>query len=431
MWSHLKDKHIKLPKIKAEEIDKKVDPVLRGMEKEGIKLDTKVLNKLAKETEAKILKLEKEIHSLAKSDFNISSPSQMAEVLFDKLKLPTEGLKKTKSGFSTAAMELKKLESKHKIIKPILEYRELSKLLNTYLLPLPKMVDKNSRLHTTYGQDTATGRINSSNPNLQNIPIKGDWGGEIRKAFVASPGMILVAGDYSQIELRVVACMAEDSAMIISFQSGEDIHARTAAEIFNIDSKKVTSDQRRIAKTVNFGVLYGMSPYGLSQALSISQEDATSYINKYFEIHRGIKAYCQNTVAFAKKHGYVETLFGYKRKFSNLHSPIHSIAESEARMAFNAPIQGTAAEILKIAMIELASKLSVISHELSAGARFKSQGTKILLTIHDEIVVEAPEEKIKEIAKLVKETMESVVKLCVPIEVSIEAGKSLGDMEEI
>ena len=416
MWSHLNKNGIKLPKITAEEIDKKVDPILRGMEKEGIKLDVKVLDKLAKETETKIAKLEKEIHTLAKSDFNISSPIQMAEVLFEKLKLPTEGLKKTKSGFSTAAMELKKLESKHKIIKPILEYRELSKLLNTYLLPLPKMVDKNSRLHTTYGQDTTTGRMNSSNPNLQNIPIKGEWGGEIRKAFVASPGMILVAGDYSQIELRVVACMAEDAAMTKSFQSGEDIHARTAAEIFSVEAKKVTPDQRRIAKTVNFGVLYGMSPYGLSQALSISQEDAAKYISKYFEVHQGIKTYCHNTVEYAKKHGYVETLFGYRRKFSNLHSPIRSLAESEARMAFNAPVQGTAAEILKLAMIELNKKLS---------------NSKMLLTIHDEIVVEAPEEKAKEIAKLMKETMENVAKLCVPIEVSVETGKSLGDMEEI
>lgn len=422
MWNHLKDKNIKLPKITAEKIDKKVGPVLRLMEKEGILLSVSILNNLAKKTEAKIALLEEKIHTLAKSDFNISSPSQIAEILFDKLKLSTNGLKKTKTGYSTAASELKKLEDKHKIIKLILEYRELSKLLSTYLLPLPKMVDQDSRLHTTYGQDTNTGRINSVNPNLQNIPIKGEWGGEIRKAFVSSPGMILVAADYSQIELRVVACLAEDSTMLDAFRRKEDIHARTASEIFNIDPKKVNSDQRRIAKTVNFGVLYGMSPYGLSQSLGISQEDAGLYIKKYFEAHKEIKTYCENTILFAKKNGYVETLFGYRRNFTNLNSPFRNVAESEERMAINAPVQGTAAEILKLAMINL--ELRIRNYELCDRPR-------ILLTIHDEIVVETPEKNWREVAKLVKETMENVITLCVPIEVSVSAGRSLGEMNKV
>lgn len=423
MWSHIKDKGIKLPKITAEEIDKKVGPVLRAMEKEGILLNVSLLNDLAQKTEIRIAKLEKEIHKIAKSDFNIGSPVQMAEVLFTKLKLPTSELKKTKTGFSTAASELKKIEKEHKIIKPILEYRELSKLLSTYLLPLPKMVDKQSRLHTTYGQDTTTGRINSNNPNLQNIPIKGEWGEEIRKAFIAGPGNVLISADYSQIELRVVACLAGDTTMIEAFSNGIDIHTKTAAEIFNTELDKVTKNQRRIAKTVNFGVLYGMSPYGLSQALSISQEDAAKYINKYFETHTGIKKYCEDTALYAKKNGYVETLFGFKRYFTNLNSPFRNVAESERRMAINAPVQGTAAEILKLAMIELNNKLKTKNYQLST--------TKMLLTIHDEIVLEVPKKEVNKIANLVKEIMEKTVLLCVPIEVSVSTGKSLGDLTDL
>lgn len=421
MWSHLKDKGIKLPKITAEKIDKKVGPVLRAMEKEGILLNVSVLNNLAKKTEIKIAKLDKEIHKIAKSDFNIGSPAQMAEVLFTKLKLPTVDLKKTKTGFSTAASELKKLEKKHKIIKPILEYRELSKLLSTYLLPLPLVVDKKSRLHTTYGQDTTTGRINSNNPNLQNIPVKGDWGEGIRKAFIAGPGNVLISADYSQIELRVVACLAGDTTMIEAFSNGVDIHTKTATEIFNTELDKVTKNQRRIAKTVNFGVLYGMSPYGLSQALSISQEDAALYIKKYFESHIGIKKYCDDTILYAKKNGYVETLFGFKRNFTNLNSPFRNVAESEKRMAINAPVQGTAAEILKLAMIELDNRIQNTDN---------SGKVRMLLTIHDEIVLEVPKKEVNKVAKLVREIMENTVLLCVPIEVSVASGKSLGDLTD-
>jgi DNA polymerase-1 len=438
MWNHLKQNGIKLPKITAEEIDKKVVPVLRAMEKVGIRLDVPVLAKLAKKTEKNVSKLEKEIHKIANSDFNIGSPSQVAEILFKKLKLPTDDLKKTKTGYSTGASELKKLEKEHEIIKPILEYRELSKLLSTYLLPLPKMVDKNSRLHTTYGQDTNTGRINSSNPNLQNIPIKGEWGSEIRKAFIASPGTVLIAADYSQIELRVVACLAGDTAMEEAFHQKEDIHTRTAAEIFNITSEKVTSVERRVAKTVNFGVLYGMSPYGLSQALGIDQEKAADYIKRYFEVHTGIKKYCEDTILFAKKNGYVETLFGYRRKLDQINSPYRNVAEAESRMAINAPVQGTAAEILKLAMIELDRKLtrefvnSLTRKNESTNQRInESTAPRMLLTIHDEIVLEAPVKEVKKVAKLVKEVMERTIKLCVPIEVEVEIGKNLGQLKKV
>lgn len=420
MWSHLKEQGIVLPKIKAKEIDKKVDPVLRQMEKEGIKLDVSVLKKMAKKNEARIADLEKEIHKIAKSDFNIDSPMQMAEVLFKKLKLPTDDLKKTKTGYSTGAAELRKLEKKHKIIKPILEYRELSKLLSTYLLPLPKLVDKNSRLHTTYGQDTNTGRINSSNPNLQNIPIRGESGSEIRKAFIAEKDHLLISADYSQIELRVVACLANDEVMIESFRNNEDIHRSTAAEIFSVDQNQVTSDQRRKAKTVNFGILYGMSPYGLSQALSIDQKEAGLYIERYFSIHKGIKEYCNKMIGLAKTKGYVETLFGLRRDLPNINAVNRTLADADERIAINTPIQGTAAEILKLAMIKLASSIQNTEYG----------ETKMLLTIHDEILLEVPKEEAKDIVKLVKETMEKIIKLSVPIEAEVSYGKNWGQAKE-
>lgn len=422
MWDQLKEKNIKLPVMDWKEINQRVDPVLRQMEKVGIELDVKFLNKMAEDVEVRLKKTEKQIFELAGEEFNIGSPMQMAEILYKKLHISTNEIRKTKSAYSTAAAQLKKLEEKHKIIKPILEYRELSKLLNTYLKPLPLLVDKNSRLHTTYGQDTSTGRLTSCEPNLQNIPIRGEWGGEVRKAFVASNGMTLISADYSQIELRVVACLAGDIAMIDAFSSGIDIHSRTAAEIFNTTIEKVTSGQRRVAKTVNFGVLYGMSPYGLSQALKIDQEKAAEYINKYFTIHAGIKNYCQKMIDFACKNGYVETLFGFKKKLSNINATYpHNVAMSEERMAINAPVQGTAAEILKLAMIELNNRLNSDS----------SNKTRILLTVHDEIVVECPKQETKKVTQIVKETMENVISLCVPMKAEVKVGKSWGDMKKV
>ena len=418
MWSHLKDKSIILPKITAKEIDKQVEPVLRTMEKIGIKVDISRMQKLSKKLDLKTSKLEKLVYKLAHEEFNLDSPIQLSEVLFKKLNLPTKDLKKTKGGTSTAALELRKIGDKHKIIAPILEYRELKKLLTTYLKPLPFLVDKNSRLHTTYGQDTSTGRLTSSEPNLQNIPIKGSLGPEIRSAFIAEKGFKLISADYSQIELRVVACLAEDGEMIESFHSKQDIHSHTASELFNININKVTHDQRRVAKTVNFGVLYGMSPYGLSQALGIEQEVAARYILHYFEIHKGIKAYCERMVGTAREKGYVETLFGFKRELPNINSPYRAVSESEERMAINTPVQGTAAEILKLAMIELHRKLQPQTSNLKP----QKYGARLLLTVHDELVVEAPEKEVKEVAKIVKETMESVLKLCVPIEVDVGIG---------
>lgn len=416
MWSHLKDKGVKIPKITSEEINEQVKPVLREMEKNGIKLDVAAIDKMCKKLEVKAGKLEKEIYKISGEKFNIASPSQMAEILFDKMKLSTEGLKRTQSGFSTAASELTKIESKSKIIKPILEFREVTKLISTYLKPLPTLVDENSRLHTNYGLETSTGRLNSTEPNLQNIPIKGAYGPEIRAAFVADPGNKLISADYSQIELRVVACLAQDKTMMEAFHTGQDIHARTASEIFAVPIREISREQRRLAKVVNFGVLYGMSPYGLSQALSIDQVEAAKYIERYFSIHSGIKDYCNRMIDMARDQGYVETLFGFKRYLQNIGSPNRYISESEERIAINSPVQGTAAEILKLAMVELSKKLSARSYQLEA------KRAKLLLTVHDELVVEASAKDAEKIAKIVKETMENAVKLCVPIEVETGIG---------
>lgn len=398
-----------VPHKKWSDIDRELKPVLRAMEKEGIKLDVKALQSLSKKLVAKSRKLEASIQKLAGEEFNVSSPSQLSKILFKKMKLPTVDLKRNKSGISTGASELQKLRDNHKIIDKILQYRELSKLLSTYLEPLPKLVDKKSRIHTHFGEDTRTSRLTSSNPNLQNIPIKGEFGPEIRAAFVAEKGYKLISADYSQIELRVVACLSQDKVMLKAFEDGVDIHAKTASEIFDRPVSKITHAERRTAKTVNFGVLYGISPYGLSQTLGIDQSKAAEYIIRYFKIHSGIKRYCEEQIDLAKTKGYVETLFGFRRELPEINSLNRNIAESQQRMAINTPVQGTAAEILKLAMIELHKKLS-------AGS------AKLILTVHDELIVEVKTKETKKITKLIREVMEDKVKLCVPVEVEVGVG---------
>ncbi len=434
MWNYLLGKSIFVPNITSAEIDKQLEPVLRGMEEMGIKLDIEEFAKLESKLSANRQRLTANIFQLAGFEFNLDSPSQMAEVLFDKLRLPQAGLKRTKSGVSTAASELKKIIDQHQIIAPILKYRELSKLISTYLMPLPKMVDKNNRLHTHYSQDVSTGRLASSNPNLQNIPIKGEWGEEIRKSFIADIGKVLIAADYSQIELRIVACLAEDKAMIESFKSGRDIHTDTAADIFKKKPEEISKDERRFAKTINFGVLYGMSSYGLSQSLNIGQDTAAEYIRRYKEVYSGINDYCKRMIDFAKKNGYVETLFGFRRELPEISSYNRFTAETNQRMAINSPVQGTAAEILKLSMLELYRKFNIQdtrnktqtnSKKLAANTyNLKHGEAKLLLTVHDELVVEAPEEEANKVADIIKETMENVVKLCVPIEVELGIGEN-------
>jgi DNA polymerase-1 len=433
------------PKITSEEINEQIKPVLRKMEVVGIKIDCKSLQNLDLKLSAELKEIEAKIHQLAGHDFNVSSPIQLADILFNELKLPTEDLKKTKTGISTAAHELNKIADSHPIIALILKQREIAKLLSTYLKPLPTLVDENDRLHTTYGLDTTTGRLSSSEPNLQNIPIKGEYGPEIRSAFIAGEGMKLITADYSQIELRVVACIAQDKSMIEAFEKGEDIHARTASEIFGISQDNVTKAQRRIAKAVNFGIVYGQTPYGLSQALGIEVEKAGEYIRNYFEIHKGIKDYINKMIDLAHEQGYVETLFGSKRYLPNINNRIRFIAESEERMAINTPVQGTAAEILKLAMIELDQKIEQIPNskfqipnknqnakcpndQMNEKCKMNNgKYSRMLLTVHDELVVEVPADQAKEVAKIVKEAMENVVKICVPIEVNIGIGNNWGE----
>lgn len=425
-----------IPHKKYDDIDREVTPVLRAMEEMGIKVDVNLLCKLSRKLKVKSEKLKEEVFRIVGEEFNLSSPQQLSEVLFKKLKLPTGDIRKIKSGISTSASELLKLKDKSPIIGKILEYRELAKLISTYLDPLPKMVDENSRLHTHFGQDTRTSRFTSSDPNLQNIPIKGEWGAQIRSAFVAERENFLISADYSQIELRVVACLSQDEKMLEAFSKGVDIHARTASELFRVPIEKVNHDQRRLAKTVNFGVLYGISPFGLSQSLGIGQDSASEYIRRYFETHIGIKKYCEEKIAFAKKNGYVETLFGFRRKLPNINSENRSLAESEERMAINTPVQGTAAEILKLSMIELHRKLkseirikndekSSKSEKLTAyNLKLKTKKARLLLTVHDELLVEAPKKEAKNIAKLMKEVMENTVKLCIPVEVEVGIGRN-------
>lgn len=440
----------KLPKISSAEIEDQVEPVLREMEKTGVMVDVNALEKLKVEVEGKTKSLRKSILKDLNSDINLDSPSQLAEVLFKKLKLPTEDIKRTQTGYSTAAGELYKIKNAHQAIPKILKYREYTKLISTYLTPLPKLVDENFRLHTHYSQDARTGRITSSDPNLQNIPIKGTYGEEIRATIIAPEGKVLVSADYSQIELRVIACLSGDRQMTEAFRNGVDVHKRTAGLIFHKSEKKITSDERRQAKTINFGVLYGMSPFGLSQALGIKQEEAARYIFEYFHAHQGIKEYIEETTYYVRKNGYVETLFGFRRKLENINSDNRILREADERMAVNTPIQGTAAEILKLSMIELHRKLKseTLNSKLETNSKSKIQNVrkpeiryplsvvckpigkrdtvngKLILTVHDELVVECNKEDAKEVAKLIKEVMEGVVGLCVPISVEVGAGKN-------
>ncbi|OQA04480.1 MAG: DNA polymerase I, thermostable [bacterium ADurb.Bin400] len=275
------------------------------------------------------------------------------------------------------------------------------------------MVGGDGRLHTTYGQETSTGRLTSASPNLQNIPVKGGLGIEIRKAFVASKGRSLIAADYSQIELRIVACLAQDRAMLEAFEQDRDVHAATAAEIFGVGIDQVTKDQRRFAKTINFGVLYGMSPYGLSQALGINRQEASRFIKRYFEVHAGIRHYCNQIIDHARRQGYVETLFGFRRVMEDINSSNHSLAEAQERMAVNAPVQGSAAEILKLAMIQLDKAFTKfpVLHK-----------PQMILTVHDELVVEVDEKDAEAASGVMKSIMESVADLCVPLKVEIGIG---------
>lgn len=404
----------KLHKL-AHDIEWPVIPVLARMEYRGIKLDTKYLEAFSVEIEDQISDLEQQIYGLADQEFNISSPSQLADILFEKLKLPTTGIKRGKTGYSTAATELDKLRGQHEIIDLITQYREVAKLKNTYVDTLPTMVDKNSRVHTTFNLTVAqTGRLSSNDPNLQNIPVRTDLGKRIREAFVADKGNVLVSADYSQFELRLAAYLANDKDMIEMFNKGTDIHTVTAAQVYGRELEDVTKNMRRDAKVINFGVLYGMSPHGLSVATGMTREQAVTFIDKYFEIRKPLLKYLDSLKEKARKDGYVETLFGRRRPMPDIKSSNFMVRTAAERAAMNMPIQGTEADLMKMAMIEVDNKLDDDCHQL--------------LQIHDSILVECPKSKADAVAKLLTETMENIYKLPVELTVDTTIGETWGDL---
>ncbi|MFH1598233.1 MAG: DNA polymerase I [Patescibacteria group bacterium] len=404
------------------EIEMPLVSVLEKMERLGVKVDTAFLKKMSKSFTQKIASLETKIYKIAGTKFNVRSTKELKSILFEKLAIPSQEIRRTKTGLSTAASELAKIRADNPIVDHILEFRELSKLKSTYLDALPQLIDPNTgRVHTSFNQTvTATGRLSSSNPNLQNIPIRTVTGREIRKAFVAEPGYKILSVDYSQIELRVAAWVTDDEAMAVSFLRNEDIHARTAAEFNDVSIKEVTKDQRREAKTVNFGILYGLSPFGLSMQEGISRERAKSFIDTFYVLHKGIRKYVDQITKFARQSGYVETVFGRRRYLPEINASISNIRNAAERMAVNMPIQGTAADLIKMAMVAIDKKLSKVSKD-----------SKMIIQVHDELVFEVPEADLPPVAKLVKKKMENIYQLGVPLKVDLSSGQSWGALTEV
>jgi len=396
--------------------------VLAKMEELGISLDKNYLGKLGKKLHLKITALEKGIYELAGQEFNINSPQQMREILFEKLELSTLGVGKTKTGLSTAADELEKLKDQHEIVKLILEYRELAKLTSTYIDALPKLINpKTKRIHTSYNQTVAaTGRLSSSEPNLQNIPIKGDWGQAVRKAFVAAPGCKLVGLDYSQIELRLAAHFSGDERMVKAFLENEDIHTATAAAINHVELDEVTKQMRREAKATNFGILYGQGPHGLSQAADIPFWQAKEFIDHYFEAYPGVKKWMDQAIEDSRTAGFSETLFGRKRNLPEINSSIMQVRKAAERMAINTPLQGTAADMIKVAMIQV--------HELIK-QQYAQGEVKMLLQVHDELLFEIKRDIVEKVVPELKKIMENVLQLKVPVIVDSKMGESWGELE--
>jgi len=396
------------------EIESPLIPILAEMELAGICVSTKVLQELSTEFKEKLLQLELDIYHLAGREFNIQSPKQLAEVLFDELHLPCG--RKTKSGYSTDMKVLEKLAASHELPAKITSYRNLAKLQSTYVDRLCELIDPaTGRVHTSYNQTvTATGRLSSSNPNLQNIPIRSEEGNRIRQAFVPAEGLVFLSADYSQIDLRVLAHYSQDPALLQAFRNGGDIHARTAAQLFAISPLLLTSEMRRVAKTINFGIVYGMSSFGLAAELNISRKEAQNFIDRYFELYQGVKQFMEDIVAQARVEGFVTTLLHRRRILPEINSKKKVEREFAERTAINTPIQGTAADIVKLAMIKVNSVLAQ-----------KGLRARLLLQIHDELVFELPEAEVEITQKIVRPAMEHVLALDVPLVVNFEKGKSL------
>src|SRR5712691_4034389 len=403
-----------------DKIDLPVAAVLADMERAGIRVDPKALDAMSAAMEKEVRRLEKEIWELASTEFNVNSPTQLAEILFDKLNLQAPVRRGRGRVRSTAADILEDLAAQHPLPAKIIEYREVAKLKSTYVDALPKLIRRETgRLHTSFPQTgAATGRLSSSDPNLQNIPIRTELGRQIRAAFVAEPGKILLGADYSQIELRVMAHFSNDPVLLEAFRTGQDIHERTAQEVFGVGPMAQTAEHRRASKAINYGIIYGLSPFGLAQQIGVPQKVAAQFIHAYFERYRGVKEYLDNVLAETRQTGVAKTLFGRIRPIPDITSPQVPIRNFAARTALNSPLQGTAADLIKLAMIAI--------HQRLMAEKFEA---KMILQVHDELLFEAPASERGALEKLVRHEMENVHKLAVPIVVEICAGQNWRDME--
>ena len=393
-------------------------PVLMDMERNGVALDVELLQEMSHSLGKEMVSIEAAIYNSIGYKFNVNSSQQLARVLYEELKLPRS--RKTKSGYSTEASVLEELRGVHPVIELILQYRQLAKLKSTYVDALPALINlKTGRLHTSFNQTgTTTGRLSSSEPNLQNIPVRGELGRKIRQAIIAPPEYYLLAADYSQIDLRVLAHLSQDPGLMTAFFNNEDIHTATASRVFNVPASDITPEMRRVAKTVNFGVVYGMSDYGLEQATDFTREEASQFISAYFDKYPKVKEYIENTKQQAREKGYVQTVMGRRRYIPEINSANRILREAAERMAINMPVQGTSADIIKIAMINL--------HRAMKQKELKS---KMILQIHDELVFEVPEDEIDEMKGLVNEIMPKALKLSVPLKIDIKLGKNWAEME--
>jgi DNA polymerase-1 len=413
-----------LPKLKEGEFEDLFDQVemcllivLAKMEMNGVKIDIDLLNEFSKELESQLQQKEQRIYALAGEIFNINSSQQLGKILFDKLKLPV--MKKTKTGYSTDADVLIRLSLQHELPQEILSFRNLTKLKSTYIDVLPTLIHpKTGRIHTSYNQTvTATGRLSSSDPNLQNIPIRTEEGTRIRQAFIPEKGCVIVSADYSQIELRLLAHLSQDKTLVEAFWRDEDVHARTASEIFAIPMEKVTPAMRREAKVINFGIIYGMSSYGLSQQLGTEPKTAQAYIDEYFKKYAGVQGYIERSLEEARQKGYVTTLLHRRRYLPDINAPTAAIRQASERMAINTPLQGTAADIIKVAMIHIQNRIEEMG--LSA---------KMIMQVHDELVFEVPEDEVEKTLPIIEKEMETVMDLSVSLKVSIQSGRNWAEV---
>ena len=391
------------------ELDLPLIPVLYKMEEKGMLVDKAYFANLRKEYTAEVARLEQEVYSLAGKSFNLNSPIQLSEVLFIDLRLPTTGIKKTSRGYSTGAKELDKLKNLHPVIPKIIEYREAAKLLSTYIIPMPELADKDSRIHTTFTQNvTATGRLSSKDPNLQNIPVRTEEGKRIRTGFIAPKGRVLVSADYSQFELRLAAVLSDDRKLIEDFNNDIDIHTKTASEAFNVPFNQVTKNQRRAAKVINFGILYGMSTKGLSDATGMTVPEAKQFIAP-------IKQKLESILKQAREEGYVETFYGRRRWTPDVKSPNFIVRQAAERAAANMPIQGTEADLMKRAMIAVDKALP--------------ESANLIMQVHDSLIVECPENDAEKIAEILKNKMENIApELPVKLAVEVTIGQNWGEL---